>query len=123
MKKLVLIILSVLLFQLNTSALEKEKSNPDQPNFLTIAGSDLQRPYEIMDGIFLVKAVSSCFACKNAFNDGVEEALKEIVELGKKYGGEAMINTSIQLVIYPAKQSNGDVGQVVVFGTLVKYKK
>jgi len=70
-----------------------------------------------------VKTVSSCFVCKNAFNDGVEEALKEIVELGKKYGGEALINTSVQLVIYPAKQSNGDVGQVVVFGTLVKYIK
>ena len=123
MKKLVLIILSVLLFQLKTLASEKEKSNPEQSNFLTIAGSDLQKPYEIMDGIILVKAISSCFACKNAFNDGVEEALKEIVELGKKNGGEAMINTSIQLVIYPAKQSNGDVGQVVVFGTLVKYKK
>ena len=122
MKKVILMV-SIFLNSLNISATEKEKTNSDQPSFLTIAGTDLQKPYEIIDGLFLVKVVSSCFACKNAFNDGVEEALKEIVELGKKYGGEAMINTSIQLVIYPAKQPNGDIGQVVIFGTLVKYKK
>lgn len=122
MKKAFIIIIVILSYQLNITASEKGKSNSEQSNFLTIAGSDLQRPYEIIDGLFHVKAVSTCFACKDAFRDGVEEALKETVELGKKFGGDALINTSIQLVIYSSKMPNDDIGQVVIFGTLVKYK-
>jgi uncharacterized protein YbjQ (UPF0145 family) len=122
MKKVLIVIVVILSYQLITIASDKGKNNPEQSNFLTIAGSDLQRPYEIIDGLFHVKAVSTCFACKDAFRDGVEEALKEVVELGKKYGGNALINTSIQLVIYANKMPNDDIGQVVIFGTLVKYK-
>jgi hypothetical protein len=122
MKKLLLVLSVFSLFYFNIRAEENKKAADDSKPFLTIAGSDLQKPYEIMDGLFHVKAISSCFACKDAFRDGVEETFKEIVELGKKYGGDALINTSIQLVIYPTKLSNGDIGQVVIFGTLVKYK-
>ena len=76
-----------------------------------------------MDGIFYVKTVESCTLCKNAFADAMTDGFKEFESTGKNYGGNSIINTSVQLTIYPQRTASGEIGQIVFFGTLVKYKK
>lgn len=86
-----------------------------------VISSDLNVPYDIYNGIKHVKTVTSTFK-GNAFDKAVGEAIKEVTELIQQSGYDALINTSVQIAIYPAKTPSGEMGQVVIFGTLVKYK-
>jgi len=84
-----------------------------------IVSGELNRPYEILDGIVRVQSVTETIFA-NAFEDAIGKGIKELEKTAQKYGGDAVIHTSIQLSIYPAKTLSGEMGQVVIFGTLVK---
>ena len=89
--------------------------------FLIIPG-DLNIPYEIVDGVMHVETVQSTLIV-NAFEKAFAEGFKKLEQLIRnETDADAVINTSVQLVLYTAKSRSGEMGQVVIFGTLVKYK-
>lgn len=90
-------------------------------NSMPVVSGDLNKPYEVMDGILQVQSVKETFFA-NAFQDAIAEGFKTLQKNAQKAGGDAVINTSVQLAIYPAKTPSGEMGQIVIFGTLVKLK-
>ena len=87
---------------------------------LVITG-DLNRPYEIMDGILIMKTVTSRFT-GNPFKKAVSEAIQELMQTAEQAGGDAVINTSIQSMLAVVKGPTGDMGEVIIMGTVVKFK-
>ena len=91
-----------------------------EKNVLVITG-DLNRPYEILDGILIMKTVTSRFT-GNPFQKAVSEAFAELMETAAQAGGDAVINTWIQTMLAVVKGPTGDMGEVIIMGTVVKFK-
>jgi uncharacterized protein YbjQ (UPF0145 family) len=91
-----------------------------EKKILVIAG-DLNRPYDVLDGILIMKTVKSTFT-GNPFQKAVSEAMAELKETATKVGGDAVINVSIQPMLGVVKGPSGEMGELIVFGTVVKLK-
>ena len=74
-----------------------------------------------MDGILIMKTVTSRFT-GNPFQKAVSEAFAELMETAAQAGGDAVITTWIQTMLAVVKGPTGDMGEVIIMGTVVKFK-
>ena len=118
------ILLAVLMFVLTAPhaiAQEKQEAQKQQSKFLIISG-DLHEPYEIVDAVFFVEEIKikllSFGGYPKAYNKAIQSVFKKI-EKALAQHGDAVINTRIDVVLYPAAKGQHP-GDLVIFGTLVK---
>lgn len=97
------------------------KESKESTKHILILSGDLNKPYEIIDGLYHVKSIQAVFLGQ-AFSEAVKATVDEAAAAARKYGADAIINTQVSISIYPARTPSGEMGQVLVFGTLVKFK-
>ena len=95
------------------------------PKFFPILSSSYNGPYDIISAVFSVTPVTAGLLSNDPHSAVVEAlalGLKDTEAFAKKNGGDAVVNTSMQVVFYPAIRPNGAMGQVIIYGTVVKLK-
>ena len=108
----------------------EETTEATKPKVLMIAG-DYNKPYEIIDGIAFIKTIQPSGKIFNA--DPISEAFnevttKDLINIAKNAGADAIINLSIQFSQNPFKSEEtftkrADLGKLTVIGTLIKFVK
>jgi len=97
----------------------------EKPKQFLIITSTLDRPYEVVSAIVMRSLISSSLINGpiNGVGDAIDEGRKALEANARKLGGDAVINTSMQVVFYPFQRAGGDqLGQVIFYGTVVKLK-
>lgn len=96
----------------------------EEKKILMVPG-DIHKPYDIIDCVVFVKEVSkevSLFGSdiEKSYNSALTEAFKVLEDATRKGGGDAVINMQLQFVVVPTPK--GDAHELLVFGTVVKFK-
>ncbi len=98
----------------------------DKEKKILIITGDLNRPYEIVDWMFHAEEIRveilSLGGYAGAYMKAAQSATKKIYDALLKMGADALINTRVQVVLYPAAQGQKP-GDLIITGTIVKYKE
>ena len=90
---------------------------------ILIIPGDLNRPYEIIDGVVHVVDVYGGIRIGDPFEKAIAKGFKELEEaIQTKTDADALINTTIQFELAFKKSATEKIGWLIIFGTLVKYK-
>ena len=115
---LVVVCLILILFGHTALAQNDEKK-------VIVSTGDINRPYEIINWLFHAEPIEvevfSFGGYPKAYNEAVTSYFGRILPALRKMGADALINTKIQVVLYPTAKGQNP-GDVVITGTIVKFK-
>jgi len=91
---------------------------------LLISG-DIKTPYDVMGGVAFVMEVAADTAhppasVQVAFDATVKGAFNTLNNEANKRGADAVVNIQLQFVVVP--RNGATVNELLVFGTLVRYR-
>ncbi len=96
----------------------------EEKKILTVPG-DIHTPYDIIDAVAFVQEVErevQLFGSDvvKSYNSALVSAFSTLEKYARKVGADAVINIQLQFVVLPG--TKGNANELLVFGTLVKYK-
>jgi hypothetical protein len=95
------------------------------PQAFPIISSTVNGPYDVLRPVFAILPISAGLLSNDPYepmHEAMNKGFKSIEEFAKKNGGDAVVNTSIQVLMYTAIRPNGVMGQIVFYGTLIKQR-
>lgn len=100
----------------------QDTPKPTPKPFPIISGT-FHGPYDVVRPVFAIMPVTAGLLSNDPYepmHEATNKGFKGVEEFAKKNGGDAVINTSIQVVLYTAMRPNGVMGQIIFYGTVVK---
>ena len=92
---------------------------------VVVSTGDINRPYEIINWLFHAEPIEvevfSFGGYPKAYTEAVNSYFGRILPALRKMGADALINTKIEVVLYPAAKEQNP-GDVIITGTIVKFK-